>query len=351
MAFHYTVRWTPPQNVTDLYGYGFKFDQIMTLGRHGVEIFFVISGLVITMTVLRSQNAIDFAAHRIARIYPALIVSAAITLALCQFAPPALRREPLDFLASLTLHPRLFGRTFVDGAYGTLAVEMKFYAYVAASFFVLKQRFWIGLLVAAGASLALSFNHFAEMLLFPHYWPYFLIGMAGWYGLFEKQLTPTILLSTSGLLLLAIYYPGPSPTMLVMLATVLMAWMIHARVTMPLLPALGRISYSLYLIHQNLGVMMIGKLTGLGLPGLAALALTVGSLTLAAFAMHRLVELPGQRLFIRAYLALKSSTGKAARAPVEQHSQESAQPASARPPGIEAACPSADPPHIDRDGT
>ncbi|PHY12991.1 hypothetical protein CSW58_08815 [Caulobacter sp. B11] len=114
-----------------MYGYGFQFSQILTLGRYGVQVFFVISGLVITMTVLRSRDAVDFGVRRIARIYRALIVAGLQTLALCQFAPPDLKRGPLDYLASLTLHPRAFGRIFIDGAYGTLPVELKFYAFVA----------------------------------------------------------------------------------------------------------------------------------------------------------------------------------------------------------------------------
>src|ERR1700760_1801195 len=117
MLFHYTVRWRPPEWPKDLYGYDTVFPQAFDLGRFGVSIFFVISGLVITMTVLRSGHAFEFAVKRFARIFPAFTVASLVTLGICQFGPPDLRRGVIDFLAGFTFMPEKFGHDYVDGAY------------------------------------------------------------------------------------------------------------------------------------------------------------------------------------------------------------------------------------------
>ncbi len=49
-----------------------------SLGAHGVQVFFVLSGILITQSLARSASWVDFAIARILRIFPALIVCAVI---------------------------------------------------------------------------------------------------------------------------------------------------------------------------------------------------------------------------------------------------------------------------------
>jgi peptidoglycan/LPS O-acetylase OafA/YrhL len=45
-----------------------------TLGQHGVQVFFVLSGILVAQSIARSQSLADYAAARALRIFPALIV-------------------------------------------------------------------------------------------------------------------------------------------------------------------------------------------------------------------------------------------------------------------------------------
>ena len=304
LIFHYTVRYTPPRWPTDLYGFDHVFDARLALGRYGVHIFFVISGLVITMTALRAKSALDFAVKRVARIIPALAVAALITLAICQFGPPDLRRTPLDFLATFTFMPDKLGREYVDGVYWSLSIEMRFYAWVAASALILGRRFWMGLLVPAALSLFIT-SGAVSWFLIVSYWPFFFLGMAIWYALFERERIPAVVLGLAGAGLL--FFRGehwlepPS----VLLVSALMAALLMREPRLFVLPWIGRISYSLYLIHNVIGVILIGALTRAGAPDLVAIAVAVALMILASWVLFERVEGPGQRLVLRAYNAAR----------------------------------------------
>ena len=67
------------------------------------------------------------------------------------------------------------------------------------------------------------------------------------------------------------------------------------------LAAIGRMSYSLYLIHQNIGVIIIASLTAIGLSDIPAFLTATGICFTAAALMFRFVEQPAQRAIMSAY--------------------------------------------------
>ena len=309
MAFHYTVRWTPPQNGADLYGYARAYPGWLELGRFGVEVFFVISGFVIAMTVSRCATAAEFGWRRLARLYPAYVVCATITFAAMWAAgPAAFRVSGLDWLANFTMAAPALGRRYVDGAYWSLLVEVKFYLAVAACFLVLRQRFWIGLagLAVVGAELSRLKPDGAASWLIAPYMPLFLLGMAGWFWIEARRPAAALAClataavtyaATSSYLVGAAAAPGlrmwghlailgPSLGMLGLLTL--------KPLDLGALGYLGRCSYSLYLLHQKIGVTVIGLLTPM-LPDAVAMAAAVGVCVAGAAAMYELVEKPAQR--------------------------------------------------------
>jgi peptidoglycan/LPS O-acetylase OafA/YrhL len=60
-------------------------------------------------------------------------------------------------------------------------------------------------------------------------------------------------------------------------------------------------SYSLYLIHQNVGVILIASLTAIGLSDIPAFLTATGICFAAAALMFRFVEQPAQRVIMSAY--------------------------------------------------
>src|SRR5665213_1905063 len=78
MAFHYLVRWQYPYSVSSQIDLSNNYPTWISIGKCGVDLFFVISGLVITMTILRSRNVGDFATRRFARLYPGFVAAATL---------------------------------------------------------------------------------------------------------------------------------------------------------------------------------------------------------------------------------------------------------------------------------
>ena len=113
-AFHDSAQWTPPGADTNLYGYGHVFHPWFMVGAYGAHLFFVISGLVITMTVVRSAGVGGFVVRRPAQIYPALISAATLAFLLMPFGPEAFRAGLADDLANHVVDANERGRTPVE---------------------------------------------------------------------------------------------------------------------------------------------------------------------------------------------------------------------------------------------
>jgi peptidoglycan/LPS O-acetylase OafA/YrhL len=152
MLFHYLAEWSGPL------GYAGAYCSWWRVGKLGVDLFFVISGFVITMTTLRSATAVEFGAKRGARLYPAFIVASLLVFAvLSLYDPLHLRVSLKDLAANFTMIAADLGFKYVDGVFWTLAVEVKFYVFVFLSFLFLRNRFWIGIVGMALCAIVLSF--------------------------------------------------------------------------------------------------------------------------------------------------------------------------------------------------
>ena len=190
MAFHFTVALNRPLFPADGYHYDGRFPGWLEAGRYGVHVFFVISGLVIALTLVRCKTALEFAGRRFARIYPAFLF--AVTLALVMTAvlgPPFGPRGLSDYLANLTLAAPHLGRPWIDGSYWTLLVEAKFYLVCGLAYTLLRRNFWIGL-IGYGltvAAVAQRWTWGAHNWLFSDLTPYFLAGVSAWLFCFERR--------------------------------------------------------------------------------------------------------------------------------------------------------------------
>jgi peptidoglycan/LPS O-acetylase OafA/YrhL len=317
MAFHFTVALTPPLISPDHYHYAHPFPMWLEAGRYGVHVFFIISGLVIAQTLMKTRNALEFFWKRFARLYPAYLFAVTLAFVLVAVIGPPITPASLgDYLANLTMDARDLGRPWIDPVYWTLLVELKFYLIAGLAYALLGRQFWVGLVGYALATAVLA--HFATWGA--HIWlisddmPFFLAGVAARFYCFDRRKGPAAACLVAALSLYAYYNLGFPRTcafqgiclhvapdyiaqtyvglvgggLLILLA-------LGVRRGLAPLSFIGRISYSVYLIHSLLGLLIIRALKAAGAPDLAAM-LAASALTLAAgWVMFNLVEEPGHR--------------------------------------------------------
>jgi peptidoglycan/LPS O-acetylase OafA/YrhL len=302
VLFHYTVRyaalWGDP-------GAPFR----ATFGYLGVQVFFGVSGFVILMTLERSRSAADFVIARASRLFPAYWVALLATFAvLLAFPLPDRVLSWPQALVNLTMLQAFVNVPHVDGVYWSLEVELVFYAWMLAIFAAGWMRharalmaLWLGLSIAtllAALLLHRGVPTLASRYLLVEYSAFFCIGAAAFLDFRARRIArPTWgLFALSGVAAgLAGGFPG-----LVVAAAIVLLFALLVRRKAGLLDAaplvfLGTISYPLYLLHQNIGYVILRNLRAQGVDYGWALALACVVALAAATALTFGVERPAQR--------------------------------------------------------
>ena len=309
MLHHYLSRYAPPTHSPSLYGYGRLYSPWFDLGTMGVQFFFMISGFVILMTLERCTHLVEFWVRRLARIYPAFVAASAITLCIVRAAgPPEMRTSPLDALLGLTfLTPYLPGVRYVDGSYWSLVTEMQFYCVIGVVFTAFRNRFelaWAGF-VCSGAILWVVGNHtewhilhtLARHLFLIESIPYFTAGIL-FYQLYAGNSRRPWLLGVAALAAYLLVAEPISTLRPLVTAAMVAAFILFLRGRLEWLAVrplvfLGSVSYSFYLLHQYIGVTLIGHLTDY-LPDMPAMFMAAAVCVLLAYLSTRFVEIPAK---------------------------------------------------------
>jgi len=309
VLFHFTTRYG------QMFGHTRPLAVEVPWGGYGVDLFFMLSGFVIFMTLERTSSTLDFAVGRLSRLYPAYWASLAITFVIVSLA--GLPGEEVSFgdaVVNLTMVQRLLGRPHVDGVYWSLQAELLFYVamivlYRCGAFSRVFRTVmaWVGLSVVVHLGVVHGDANFAglpniltkvQTLLSLKYIPLFAIGI-GLYdlrkgGRFEARHAVWFAACT-----LAHGLIDSWNSMIVGMALMTVVGLaVHGR--LPMLAArplvyLGTISYTLYLTHQNLGYVLMRQLESWGLdPHLAIVLAGLMALSLAALLSHT-VEGPAMR--------------------------------------------------------
>jgi peptidoglycan/LPS O-acetylase OafA/YrhL len=177
MLFHYT--YLGPQN--HIWSGSFPvLSQIFKYGYLGVNVFFILSGFVILLTAY-DKDAVGFTVARMVRLYPAYwicvtLTALAIVLTGTNHNPITLRQ----YVANLTMVHGFAGIRDVSGVYWTLAVELQFYFLIFLVLLIGQIRRLGGLLgMWLFASIVLSIREphgMAHFFLFPEWSSYFIAG-------------------------------------------------------------------------------------------------------------------------------------------------------------------------------
>ena len=310
---HYTYRYA---DAVRQHLPGLKFVGIN--GHFGVNLFFIISGFVIFMSLERSKDFADFAVSRFARLWPPYVICACLTVSVIVFAnfnPFSLTVN--DALLNLLMMNKALGNVAIDGSYWTLTYEVLFYASAAIVFFSLRVRrmewaclAWLGLAFVARVSGFNENHRRLGVILGVDFCHLFILGMMI-YLMWKRRHTwltlVTAILGFSMTMFGPYYNPGNIELWQFMVMTaffVVIVWLAaESRLkTLNIRPLvfLGEISYSLYLVHQVAGYWLISKLEGWGWnPNVAVLSTLLVAVCLAT-CIRRLVEVPAQRV-IRDY--------------------------------------------------
>ena len=110
LLFHYTTRYdqlyTQPGPPLFYFPYGY----------FGVNLFFMISGFVIFMTLNKTRYAVDFIVSRFSRLFPAYWVAIALTYSIVAvLGLPGKEVSVRDLLLNLTMFQEFLGAKHVDG--------------------------------------------------------------------------------------------------------------------------------------------------------------------------------------------------------------------------------------------
>jgi peptidoglycan/LPS O-acetylase OafA/YrhL len=302
VLFHYTVRygalWGDPS--APLHA---------TFGYLGVQVFFGVSGFVILMTLERCRTASDFVIARASRLFPAYWVAVLATFAvLLAFPLPDRAISWRQGLVNLTMLQGFLNVPHVDGVYWSLEVELVFYAWMLAIFAAGWMRharalmaLWLTMSIATLLA-ALLLHHavptLASRYLLVDYSAFFSIGAAAYLDFRARRIAP----STWCLFALAAAaawlgggLPGLAIAATMVLLFSLLVWRKAGLLDSPVLVFMGTISYPLYLLHQNIGYVILRNLRAQGVDYGWALVLACVVALAAATALTFGVERPAQR--------------------------------------------------------
>jgi peptidoglycan/LPS O-acetylase OafA/YrhL len=312
-----------------------RFDDLSPVVRYGHtgSFFFLISSFVISLSAER-RSAPAFLTARMRRLVPAFWICCLLTtLASWLFAQSQFAVTPLQLLGHLTMLRVLAGSVdhgLIDGSYWTLQIELRFYLLVALLLWwrpgqlgrTLPRVMAVGLLLSAVNYLGIMTGRDGVHVL--NFVPLFASGVA--YGAVARRRASALewtLLATAVPLSLA--YAAHDASVLsahykvyfspVILTATLGAFqavlflLTVARIDIRpsrILRACGMLTYPLFLLHQNVGYMILNASAGRVPPMVVLGALCVG-MPLVAFTIGRWIEPRVRAVFDRALARAQSA--------------------------------------------
>ncbi|MCW8924737.1 MAG: acyltransferase [Xanthomonadales bacterium] len=330
ILYHAYSRWP------GIVPYGSEFAQfpLFAHGNLGVQLFFMISGFVIFMSLEKSRNFHSFMIKRWIRLFPAMLVISMFVFLTAPlfFERPAGLPRPRDLLPGLTfIEPywwqTILGRPQADleGAFWSLYVEIKLYVVAGIFYFLVggQRMIWVLVCLFLVAAGTLFFHHdFVELN-----WValrdtlYMLSGKpCGWFAAgalfyrFSNEHNKWLLFAAITIALAAAFSEGlddyggkhylwERAITAAILVSVFTVSVLNKRMQQLLsnrfLLLIGFISYPLYLVHENTMISLIVK-TGSVIPWMPSILIPVipiSFVTLIAWLVARYVEPPIRNRF------------------------------------------------------
>ncbi|MFT2011596.1 acyltransferase family protein [Pontibacter sp. 13R65] len=300
VLFHYTM---------DRDDVGVRF----TYGVTGVDLFFIISGFVIFLSISRTSSWKEFVLNRLIRLYPTYWLCASVTASLILLSS-LLKGKAIDglflkYIVNLSMFQYYFLVKDLDGPYWTLIIEMLFYIGILFLWLV-KQKNRIEIIGYAFLAFVLVHDLFLEQFNLSLYhflkhklpimkhFPMFLAGILFYKIKFEKETAARYLGVAFCLAAAAVLADDLKSSLIlqrseytIIISFYFCIWLLYIKNKLNFIVSkatlfLGRISYSLYLIHQFISISLIIPLLtnqmeiNFWIAALVALAVSIGSASL-----------------------------------------------------------------------
>lgn len=264
---------------------------VLEAGVTGVDLFFIISGFVIFMSIHKVSSAKEFIVNRVARLYPTYWVCVTFTtlliLVVRNYFPIPENVSAYQYFANMTMFQHYLRAENIDGTYWTMIIEMTFYILIVCLYKLklLRHILLVGVitfLITLVWDLYLEghydFLYRAVRYVFPliAHFPLFIAGI-----IFYQMATTRkqrwgkyILLACCLPLQIMLYDNGGSAmnyidrlTYGIMLAFYFLVFTLFVSQKLKFIvnrPALffGKISFALYLIHQYMSIDVIIPILG-----------------------------------------------------------------------------------------
>lgn len=253
------------------------------VGNMGVELFFIISGFVIFMSLSQIQTGAEFIISRFCRLYPTYWASLTFTFILINIYYhytiidfPKLTLT--DYLVNLSMFQFFFSVPNVDESYWTLTIELLFYLFM----FLLFKTNLLKQITNIGLSLCLllvilshffwneSIQHLFKWIPLCSYLPLFMAGILFYKIISELQFNiknyslvivcfvlQFLLFKTTGR---EIFFSATSYALMLSLFMLLFIGVSSKRfhfIAIAPLMFIGKISFALYLIHTFIAINLL----------------------------------------------------------------------------------------------
>ncbi|MDX9960458.1 MAG: acyltransferase [Aliarcobacter sp.] len=266
VIYHYSTRYY------QIYSQSNHINFTLEFGKLGVNMFFVISGFVIFMSLLKVEKPLDFIVTRFIRLYPIFWIAVIFTfLATHVFTLENRSVEFKDMIVNLTMIPSIFNTPYVDGVYWTLLYELKFYILIFTIYLLgFLNRINLLSILALFIIILFRLTNFESFFIFKilnfilifEYLPYFISGIMFFkiYENIHNKFTIIILIIS---FIINLFNSELDTLWFIILLYILFTLLSFHKlnwIANNFLVYLGTISYSLYLIHQNIGYIILNYL-------------------------------------------------------------------------------------------
>lgn len=316
LAYHYFFNGIESGRLTTIS----QVPDIVAIARYGylgVHFFFMISGYVIFESA-QARSASQFAVSRLVRLVPAFWIAVLLTSAFALgWGGARMSVTPAQVAANLTMLPGVFGQPFVDGVYWTLQLELMFYTLVLAVLLLGLQRHLRSFAIAWPLFMLLGLAIDKPHLPFAgQYFAFFSAGAL--FAVLKTRASTAVLASLGISLLLCLQFACRDAikvglhtrtefSPLIVCAVIctffgFFAFLNSARCALLILPAsrlAGALTYPVYLIHANVGYMVLTRF-GNDSNRPQAYAATIALVFLLSYLIHRW----GERRYARQWHAL-----------------------------------------------